>query len=188
MKNKKIYFIILFLIIILISIYFLFFFQKQSKSSSQNITNEYIPQSEISDDELRKTIICLYFKNIETNSLIAEAKCIDVKDLYENPYLYLVNLLIAGSENEKLESPIPEGTKIYGCYIEGNTVIVDLSKEFIENAPSGIDEESTIVYSIVNTLTELNEVSNVKFLIDGEENKEFKDGKINFKNVFYRND
>ena len=65
---------------------------------------------------------------------------------------------------------------------------VDLSKEFIENAPSGIDEESMVIYSIVNTLTELNEVTNVKFLINGEENKEFKDGKISFKETFKKND
>ena len=43
-------------------------------------------------------------------------------------------------------------------------------------------------YSIVNTLTELNEVSSVKFLINGDENKSFKDGNITFKEVFTKND
>lgn len=188
MKNKKIFFISIFIILILAVLGSYFLFKNKSKINLENSIDEYIPQPEISDTDMRKTIICLYFKNIETNSLIAEAKCIDVIDLYENPYLYLVNLLIAGSENENLESAIPEGTKINACYIEGNTVIVDLSKEFIDNAPIGIDEESMAIYSIVNTLTELNEVSNVKFLVNGEENKSFKDGKINFKNVFYKND
>lgn len=190
MKNKKLLFYIVIAVIIILIILGVIFFINRSKSK-ENLNNqiaEYTPQEEFSDDEIRKTIICLYFKNIETNSLIAEAKCIDVKDLSKDPYTYLINLLIAGPESEKLESAIPEGTKVNSCALKGNTVYVDLSKEFVDNAPAGIEEESMVVYSIVNTLTELNEVSNVKFLINGEENKSFKDGKITFKEVFAKND
>lgn len=190
MKNKKILLMLVVILILLLIILGIFFFINRYKSK-ENINNqmtEYTPQEEFSDDEIRKTIICLYFKNIETNSLIAEAKCIDVKDLSKDPYTYLINLLITGPESEKLESAIPEGTKVNSCTLKGNTVYVDLSKEFIDNAPAGIEEESMVIYSIVNTLTELNEVSSVKFLINGEENKSFKDGKITFKEVFTKND
>lgn len=191
MNNKKLLlFLVIPVIILLITLFsiFLFYYQDSNDNTSNNEIIEYIPQEELSDDEVRKTIISLYFKNIETNSLIAEAKCIDVKDLSKDPYTYLINLLIAGPENEKLESAIPEGTKVNSCTLKGNTVYVDLSKEFIDNAPSGIEEESMIIYSIVNTLTELNEVSNVKFLINGEENMCFKDEKISFKDAFVKND
>ena len=190
MKNKKnLFYIITTILVLLIIIVVLIFIKpSSSKENTNNNLLEYTPQVEISDDEIRKTIISLYFKNIETNSLIAEAKCIDVKDLSNDPYTYLINLLISGPENEKLESAIPEGTKVNSCTLKGKTLYVDLSKEFIDNAPSGIEEESMIIYSIVNTLTELNEVSEVKFLINGEENKSFKDGKISFKNLFVKND
>ena len=40
------------------------------------------------------------------------------------------------------------------------------------------------IYSIVNTLCELTEVNKIKILIDGEENKEFKDGKVKFDLLF----
>ena len=188
MKKKLLYcIIILVAILIVLGILFLF----NSNDSNENITNEiteYTPAQELSDDEIRKTIISLYFKNIETNSLVAEARCIDAKELYKEPYTYLINMLISGPENEKLESAIPEGTKVNFCTLKGNILYVDLSKEFIDNAPSGIEEESMIIYSIVNTLTELNEISGIKFLINGEENLQFKDGKINFKEVFVKND
>ena len=189
MKNKKfLYSIILLIIILLIlGIIFLLNSDKSDNNTSNQIT-EYTPAQEFSDDEIRKTIISLYFKNIETNSLIAEAKAIDVKELYHDPYSYLINMLIAGPESEKLESAIPEGTKVNSCTLKGNTVYIDLSKEFIDNAPVGINEESMAVYSIVNTLTELNEVSGVKILINGEENKAFNDGQINFKDIFAKND
>ena len=187
MKNKKILFYSAFIILFIIALLIIIkpnIFKKNKSIESL----EYTPAQELSDDEIRKTIISLYFKNIETNTLIAEAKCIDVKELYKEPYTYLINMLIAGPENGKLESAIPEGTKVNSCTLKGNTLYVDLSKEFIDNAPSGIKEESMIVYSIVNTLTELNEVSGVKFLINGEENLQFKDGKINFKENFVKND
>ena len=128
MKNKKILYCIIILVIILIVLGILFFFNFDD--SKENITNEiteYTPAQELSDDEIRKTIISLYFKNIETNSLVAEAKCIDVKELYKEPYSYLINMLISGPENEKLESAIPEGTKVNSCTLKGNTLYVDLS-------------------------------------------------------------
>ena len=74
------------------------------------------------------------------------------------------------------------------CKLKGSTVYVDLSKEFVDNAASGTEEESLIIYSITNTLTELNEVTSVKILINGEENKAFKDNKMNFKESFSKND
>ena len=190
MKSKKNLFYIIPTILVLLIIIGVLIFIKPSSSQENTFNNilEYTPQVEFSDDEVRKTIISLYFKNIETNSLIAEAKCIDVKALSKDPYTYLINLLIVGPENQKLESAIPEGTKINSCTLKGNTLYVDLSKEFIDNAPSGIKEESMVVYSIVNTLTELNEVSAVRFLINGEENKSFKDNKISFKDTFIKND
>lgn len=190
MKNKKLllYFAItLILMLIILSLIFIF----KPSNIKENTTNEiieYTPAQELSDDEIRKTIISLYFKNIETNSLVAEAKCIDAKELYKEPYSYLINLLIAGPENEKLESAVPEGTKINSCTLKGDILYIDFSKEFIDNAPSGVEEESMVVYSIVNTLTELNEVSGIKILVNSEENLQFKDGKINFKEVFVKND
>ena len=189
MKNKKLLYGIIVLILILLILGAIFFFiPSDYNQNNSNQLTEYTPQQEFSDDEIRKTIVSLYFKNIETNSLIAEARCIDVKELAKDPYTCLINLLITGPESEKLESAIPEGTKINSCTLKGNTVYVDLSSEFVNNSPAGINEESMVVYSIVNTLTELNEVSGVKFLINGEENKSFKDGAMSFKDIFAKND
>ncbi len=189
MKNKKLLYSIILLAVILIILIIIFFSVRNKYNGEvQNQLTEYTPAQEFSDDEIRKTIISLYFKNTETNSLIAEARAIDVKELFKDPYTYLINMLITGPESEKLESAIPEGTKVNSCTLKGNTVYIDLSKEFIDNAPAGITEESIIVYSIVNTLSELNEVSGVKILINGEENKAFNDNKMSFKDVFTKND
>ena len=186
MDKKKIFiFIAIILIIILIGLAIVYFMNKSD--SSEQIT-EYTPQEEFSDEEIRKTIVSIYFKNIETNTLVPESVCIDVKELSENPYMKLLTLLAAGPSNDKLESPLPEGTIINKAYLKGNTVYVDFSKEFIDNAPAGVEEEGLLIYSIVNTLTELNEVSSVRILINGEENLAFSDNAMNFKEEFVRND
>lgn len=68
----------------------------------------------------------------------------------------------------------------------GDTIMLDLSENFINNHPGGAELESATIYSIVNTLTELTEVNSVKFLINGEENRGFNDNAITFNNPFVR--
>ena len=186
MNIKKI--IILASIVLAIGFIIFLVFNNSTKKNSSKTISEYTPQEEISQDELRKTIVSVYFKNIETNTLVPEAVCIDVKELAENPYMKLLNILCSGPTNDKLESPIPEGTKINNAYLKENTVYVDFSEDFIKNAPNGVEEEGLLVYSIVNTLTELNEVNGVKILIDGKENMAFNDKGMEFKEEFYKND
>ena len=186
-KKKIVIFIAIAVLIVLIG-FILFLSLNSSSNNSSNKITEYTPQGEFSENDIRKTIISVYFKNIETNTLVPESICIDVKELADNPYMKLLQILAAGPTNDKLESPLPEGTKINNAYIKGNTVYVDFSNEFINNAPTGIEEESLLIYSIVNTLTELNEVNGVKILINGEENKAFSDNAMNFKEEFVRND
>mgnify|MGYP004636292281 CR=1 FL=1 len=188
MNTKKILIILLIIGIIAIGGYLIFNKIQNNKVENQIEIKDYTPQEEISEEELRKTIISLYFNNKETNTLMPEARLIDVKILAKNPYEEIVNLLIKGPKSDKLEKVIPEGTILNEAEIIGNVVYLDFSKEFIENHKGGSEEESKTIYSIVNTLLELNEVKSVRILINGEENKSFKDGAINFNNNFVKMD
>ena len=180
--NKKL--IIVTVIIIIISIgvgswYFLF----QRKSSQVN-TNEIIPEEEISEEQMRQTIVSLYFYNESTQNLTPEGRLIDVKELVGDPYRKLMDLLIEGPQNTSLSKTIPEGTRINKAELKGEILYLDLSKEFIENHEGGEQKESATIYSIVNTMTNLTEVNAVKILIEGEENKAFKDNLIKFDDPF----
>lgn len=130
-------------------------------------------------------MISLYYTNIETNTLMPEARVIDAKNLLENPYKTLTEYLIEAPKNEKLKSSIPEGTKVNKAERKGDIVILDLSKEFIENKTA--DEINLAIYAVANTLTELNEVNYVKILIDGEENKKIEGTDIVLNKEFARN-
>lgn len=181
--NKKVIIIVLFILLLIIGGWWLF-----SRQKGQEQQTEYTPQEEISDEQLRQTIVTLYFKNRTTNELKVEGRLIDVKSLLNEPYKVLMELLIAGPKNEKLESVIPEGTKVNKIELKNDILYLDLSKEFIENHKGGEELESNTIYSIVNTMTGLTEVNGVKILIDGKADKSFKDGKIKFDDAFVKLD
>lgn len=149
---------------------------------------EYFPEEEISNEQLRQTIVSLYYRDKESKELIPEGRLVDVKLLLNDPYYTLMQLLIDGPKNEKLESAIPKGTKICKIELKNDILYIDLSKEFIENHEGGEKNESNTIYSIVNTMTTLTEVNGIKILINGEENKGFKDEKMNFKEIFLNKD
>ena len=184
--NKKIWIILvsaLVLAIIGIGVYLFII-----NSEEEMPVNEIQPEEEISDEQMRQTIATVYYQNKETKELIAEGRLVDVKTLFTDPYATLVNLLIAGPKNESLKSTIPVDTKILKIELKGDIVYIDFSSEFIDNHEGGLEAENATVYSIVNTLTELNEVNGVKILINGKENQTFKDKIISLKDPFSRNE
>lgn len=146
-----------------------------------DIETEYVPETEVSQTALRKTIITLYFRNKENGEIDKETKLIDSKLLLRDPYKELLNILISGPENQNLEKLIPEGTKILETVFENGCVTINFSKEFIENS---IDEVKKVqaIYTIFETLTELTEVNDIKILIEGEEKEDINNAILNMKN------
>lgn len=180
MKKKIILIIIILAILIGVGVWYFFFF---SKSNEQQV-NEIIPEEEISEEQMRQTIVSLYFYNESAKSLASEGRLIDAKELVEDPYRKLMELLIEGPQNTSLSKTIPDGARVNKAELKGETLYLDLSKEFIENHQGGEEQESITIYSIVNTMTNLTEVNAVKILIDGKENQAFKDNKIKFDDPF----
>jgi len=62
---------------------------------------------------------------------------------------------------------IPAGTKLIGVETYENIVKIDLSQEFLENSLDTRILDEYVIYSIVNTLTEIPEVEGVIFYIEG---------------------
>ena len=139
-----------------------------------SVETEYTPEPEIKESEYRNTTVSLYFQDKETKNLQVETRLIDSKELLENPYIKLISLLLEGPDNSNLESAIPQGTKLNSVVQEGEKLIIDVSDEFILSEENS-NQQSNAIYSIVNTVTELKEVSCVKILINGKEQEGFYD-------------
>ena len=116
-----------------------------------------------------------YFPSKETKELVPEARLVDIKEIINDPCDKLVNLLIEGPKSEKEEKIIPENTKLNKSYMEDDCVTLDFSAEFLNYDKSDEKTKDKMINSIVNTLTQLTEVNQVKILIDGNTNDEFKD-------------
>lgn len=87
----------------------------------------------------------------------------------ENKARVIVTKLIEGKDAALLRSPIPQGTKLKSVFINGKIIIVNLSSEFMNNLPAGIDSELLAVYSIVDSLLyNIDSAEAVQILIDGE--------------------
>ena len=152
-----------------------------------DVETEYIPESEIEEVELRKTIVSLYFKEKETGMLTKETRLIDSKELLKNPYQKLIDMLQEGPQNSNLEKIFPENVSILETKYENGCVTINFSSEF-----ANIEEKNIIIEGLEKTLKELTEVTQIKILIEGNEfhdnltqnNKEnFEDNAQNTANV-----
>ena len=148
---------------------------------------EFIPEEEISDEQFRETMIKIFYVG-KNNEIKEEIKKIDSKELVKDPYNLTMELLLKKPESENLKTCIPEGVKINNINKSGECLTIDLSKEFIENMDDNVEIQGLSVGQIVNTMTQYTEINKVKILIDGNDDITFKNGNINFKQVFTNED
>lgn len=180
MKNKRFIMYISILIIVFILIFIGYFIYKNIRKENKNKNYEYIPQEEITEEQLRQTIITLYFLDSTNYELVPEARSIDSKELVNNPYEVLINLLIEGPKNKNLLKIIPEETKLINAELKEDILYLDFSSELIEGQNLGREQEELIIKSIVNTVTELTEIDKVIILIEGKENSRISRWRIKF--------
>ena len=165
-NRKKIIAIITLIILIIIAI---FIYNNISIENTAEEYQDYIPQEEISEEQLRQTKVVLFFENTETGELEAETKIVDANLLINEPYKQIMNWLIKGPESSNLKKLIPEGTALHDIKVEKSCAIINLSNEFLNYETE--ENKLKTINSIVNTLTNLKEIDSVKFLINGEQNE-----------------
>ncbi|MFZ5988685.1 MAG: GerMN domain-containing protein [Bacillota bacterium] len=136
-----------------------------------------------------KTPIHLYFANEDNTKLRLEIRYIPMSEANKSVNHLaeiIVNELIKGPKVAGLKPTVPAEAKLKSkVKIDGDVATVDFSKEFRDKHPGGRAEETMTIYSIVNSLTEIKEINNVKFLIDGKAIPEFK-GNFRFNKAFPR--
>jgi len=148
MKNKKVFIMVAIVILIIISI---FSWLNYEKSGEEDFV-DYTPAEELGEEQLRNTMITLYFKSKDKFELASETRLIDATMLIESPYDTLINFLISGPKYDMLEPLMPENVMLNSTRLENGVLHVDIEGELSELA----------IESIVCTLSELKEVNEVK--------------------------
>ncbi len=80
----------------------------------------------------------------------------------------LLNAMGAGPKNKKLISPITEETSLISYNISAKICYLNFTSEFVENPTWLSQNKNLIVWSIVNTLTELEQIEKVQILVNGQ--------------------
>ena len=112
-------------------------------------------------------LVTLYFPNRGKQYLVKEKRVIE--HTVEQPEKLILEELIKGPANEKNDYVIPPNAKIYSIVIKNDTAYVNLSNEFKSDMKLGSNNEMLAIYSIVNSLTELRAIKNVRLIVEGEE-------------------
>lgn len=113
----------------------------------------------------------LYFTSMEDEDfyLVPESRQIDSS---VNMFEQAVRELVKGPLDEGLYPTLPSDVKVNSVFIEDGLATVDFDIRIISNfeeIPHSSTTETLALYSIINTLTDFEEVDRVKITIEGKE-------------------
>lgn len=111
------------------------------------------------------TTVTLYFANVNGSRLRTELRT-GMYDSSKSLERYIVEQIIEGPSSAGNYKTVPSGTKILSINTNNGVCYVDFSSEFMKGATSVKDE--IMIYSIVNSLTELSHISKVQISVEGE--------------------
>ncbi|MGM0438131.1 MAG: GerMN domain-containing protein [Bacillota bacterium] len=148
--NRKIVVVSIVIIIVLLAL-----FGTLRIINQKSQPNELIKEMEIS----------VYFATQEAMFLAPEKRVIDTENLYQNA----INELIVGPSDPVNSQTIPDEVELKDIEIVNGEARVNFNRALIDNHWGGSTGERMTVYSIVNTLTQFEEIEEVTLLIEGEE-------------------
>jgi germination protein M len=121
-----------------------------------------------------KTTLKLYFANSDATALKAEERQVETRNSLSMEKTIITELL-KGPVSKELVAVIPSETKLLNLETNNGVCFVNFSSEFVTKFTGGTNTGMLIVYSIVNSLTELDDVDSVQILIEGKTGVEFGD-------------
>lgn len=118
------------------------------------------------EEEPREFLVELYFPRSGGRGLGFESrKLILTED--DDLYTEVTRALLAGPESTGLHSPFPEELEVLGSKLDGGVCHVNFSSHLLEPDASSA-EHDLLLYSIVDTLGNLDSVNSVQLLVEGE--------------------
>ena len=110
--------------------------------------------------------VSLYYTNADGRKLYQPRHNVEFDGTISIEELVIRQLLSGPLEDDKLAPVLPAGTKINKVNFKDGICYVDFSKEFLEGR-DGVSDD-VIVYSVVNSLTDIGSVTKVQLWIDGK--------------------
>lgn len=146
--------------------------QKQGEAGSKTVVSSSSGSSSSSSSssqsgsKAKLVNIKVYYPDENATGLVAVEK--SIKDT-DNKYQAAVEALMAGTDKKGLANVFPKKAKLLQVTVSGKVAKVDFSRELQKNFVGGSTGEEMLVGSVVNTLTEFQEIQKVQILVDGQE-------------------
>ncbi len=139
-------------------------------------------QTEEYHSEVRQ--VALYFTDKDESKLVREMRSITITD--QQPIeQYIINELIKGTDEKGLKSLLSDNTVLVSVNVEDNICYLNFKSGFLTDNSRDENHNRLVIYSIVNSLTELQTINRVQLYMDGKRVDSF--GAINIKDYLVRN-
>lgn len=173
MKKRKVT-ILIFLILcgVLAFVYYNF-------TSKQKMDEEVTIKTE-ANSEYESDYVYIYTPDSEKKGLLEKRIEIEKAENQTQKITRAFNALVRGAGGF-----INRNSTLLNVFVENDTVYLNISSDFKKGVPDDSNLEMLYVYSVVNTMTKIDNIRKVKFLINGSE-VETLGGFINLKDYFER--
>lgn len=119
------------------------------------------------EEEPRLMAAVLYFPRAAGSGLGFEVRELTLTE-DDDLYLSVTQTLMDGPQSGGLRSLMPEGVQLLGVRLDGGICYVNLSAAFVEEAPADLQEQDLLLYSLVDTLGNLDAVTAVQLLVEDQ--------------------
>lgn len=124
-------------------------------------------------NSIQNTTLTLYFSNLDGDGLVKEVR----EDVYYSSNISMEKLimeqLLDGPKTKDAKSAIPEGTKLVSVSVVDGVCYVSLDEAF-KNQDYKVNE-GIVIYSIVDSLSELSTISKVQISVNGDTSGVYRD-------------
>lgn len=155
-------------ILALVLIFIFFFTGCNENKIIYEEPNSHLPINPFPEKNIHN--ITLYFPDKDLNYLVPEIREVDIKN--QPIEKIIIEELLRGTQNEELTNLIPSGTRLISTDIVGKVIYLNFSKELIKESMSE-KEEALVLYSIINSAAQIENVDKVQILIEGETSEVF---------------
>lgn len=124
------------------------------------------------EEEPRQISVALYFPRALGKGLGLETRELTLTE-DDSLYVRLAEALVRGPTDPDLQTYLPDNGVLLGTWVDDGVCYVNFSPDFLVYAPVGESERNLLLYSVVDTMGNLDSVTAVQILVDGERLPEF---------------
>lgn len=145
-----------------------------SSSTVVGLMNENTFLENVGDEiaTLEESRFILYFSSADGQAIVSEQRKVYYDSNTSKEQMVVENLLL-GPDGADAKSALPQGTRLIDVTTNAGVCYVNLSADFLNQNYDIL--ETVTIYSIVDSLTELDSVQKVQIYINGETKNVYRD-------------